>query len=84
MLKMSSKRRRTRKQIAAEKEAKANQDADLQAKLAFVAESEVKLAHYDQMAQNYEGAHAILTQLKDQGLIDVDEHGNASPSKRKP
>ena len=84
MMKNSSKRRRTRKEIQAAKEAEANREADMAAKMAQLAQAQEKLADYNEMQRNYDNAHAVLTQLKEQGIIDVDDHGNISPSKKKP
>ena len=84
MLKISSKRRRTRKEIAAEKQAKANQEQELAAKLEFIAAAEDKLAHYDRLAEQNEQAKAAFEQLQAQGIVDIDDQGNISPSKKKP
>ena len=51
MLKVSSKRRRTRKEIASSKALEANKEADIQAKLAYIAEMNEKLANSDRMAE---------------------------------
>ena len=65
MMKMSSKRRRTKKQIAEEKLAKEQHEAEIAAKLAQLAAAEEKLADFDEMQRNYDNAHAIMTQLRD-------------------
>ena len=83
MLKISSKRRRTRKEIKEQKEAAANREADIQAKLAFIQQAEGKLAEFDSMAANVEKAKAMMFELERQGHVCIDEHGNASPSKQK-
>ena len=47
MLQDSSKRRRTKKQIAAEKLAKEQHEASIQAQLAELAEAKAKLVDYE-------------------------------------
>ena len=84
MLKISSKRRRTRKQIQEEKEAAVAKEADLQAKTALFQAAEAKLAQFDAMAADLEKAKALMHELHGQGAVFIDEHGNVSPSKQKP
>ena len=84
MLKMSSKRRRTRDEIATQKKADANREAELNAKLAFIAEAEEKLANYDRMAEQNEQATNVINQMQAEGLVNVDGNGIISPSKQKP
>ena len=47
LLKMSSKRRRSRLEIQAEKEAEANKEAEIQKKMAFLAEAQEKLNTFE-------------------------------------
>ena len=84
MLKISSKRRRTRREIQAEKEAAAAKEADMQAKMNFFQAAEAKLAQFDAMAADLEKAKALMLELQRQGQVNIDEHGNVSPSKQKP
>ena len=69
MLKMSSKRRRTRKQIEEEKQAEATKRADIQRKMAFLEAAEEKLAQFDTMAANVEKAKSLMLELQSQGMI---------------
>ena len=84
MLKISSKRRRTRREIQAEKEAAAAKEADMQAKMNFFQAAEAKLAQFDAMAADLEKAKTLMLELQRQGQVNIDEHGNVSPSKQKP
>ena len=84
MLKISSKRRRTRAEIQAAKEAAATREADIQAKMNFFQQAESKLADYDSMAANFEKAKEMMLELQRQGHVNIDENGNVSPSKQKP
>ena len=84
MMKVSSKRRRTKKQIEDEKEAEAAKAADMQAKLALFAQAEAKLADYDNMQASLAQAKAMMLELQSQGHVNIDEHGNVSPSKQRP
>ena len=43
-----------------------------------------KAAMLDQVQQENERAKELLSQLHEAGTIDIDEHGNVSPSKQKP
>ena len=61
MLKVSSKRRRTKKEVADAKAAEANREADIAAKLAFIAAAEEKLANYDRMAEQNEQANQVIS-----------------------
>ena len=63
LLKVSSKRRRTRKEIAASKAVEANREAELATKLAFIAAAEEKLANYDRMAEQNEQANQVISQM---------------------
>ena len=81
MLKDSSKRRRTKAQIKAEKEAEANREAEIQKKMAFLAEAQEKLNTFEQMEDKYEQAREVLQKLQAAGVVDVDSYGNISPSK---
>ena len=84
MMKISSKRRRTRKEIQEQKEADAAKEADHQAKTALLAQAEAKLQDYDNMQANLEKAKAMMLELQAQGAVNIDDHGNVSPSKGKP
>ena len=84
MMKISSKRRRTRKEIQEQKEAAAAKEADYQAKMALFQQAEAKLNDYDNMQANFEKAKTMMLELQAQGAVDIDEHGNVSPSKEKP
>ena len=84
MLKASSKRRRTRKEIEEAKQSESNREAELAAKLAFIAEAEEKLADYERMKELNEQAKGVFDQLHSQGVVDIDDQGNISPSKKKP
>ena len=84
MLKVSSKRRRTRKEIADAKLADTNREAELAAKLAFIAEAEEKLANYDRMAEQNEQANQVISQMQADGFVNIDNNGVISPSKQKP
>ena len=84
MLKISSKRRRTRKQIQEQKEAEVTKRADIQAKMAFFEAAEEKLAEFDTMAANVEKAKSLMLELQGQGMINIDDNWNVSPSKQKP
>ena len=48
-LKQTSKRRRTRAEIQADKEAAAKKEADTQARLEELAAAQLKLANYDEL-----------------------------------
>ena len=84
MMKISSKRRRTRKEIQQDKLAEANREADLQAKMAMMAEAEEKLANFDQMNEELMKHRQLFQEMQAVGAIEVDAHGNVSPSKQKP
>ena len=84
MMKISSKRRRTRKEIQEQKEAAAAKEADIQAKMNFLQAAEAKLAQFDAMAADLEKAKTLMLELQIQGKVNIDEHGNVSPSKQKP
>ena len=84
MLQDSSKRRRTKKQIAAEKLAKEQHEANIQAQLAELAEAKAKLVDYEQLKVRNSQAETLLQQLHARGDIEIDEHGTATPSKRRP
>ena len=84
MMKISSKRRRTRKEIQQQKEADAAKEADMQAKMNFFQAAEAKLAQFDAMAADLEKAKTLMLELQRQGQVNIDEHGNVSPSKQKP
>ena len=84
MMKISSKRRRTRRQIEEEKQAEATKRADVQRKLAFLEAAEEKLAQFDTMAANVEKAKSLMLELQSQGMINIDDNWNVSPSKQKP
>lgn len=84
MLKVTSKRRRTRKEVLADKEAEANQEANLQAKLAQIAEAEAKLAHYEEVVQQNAHATMLFQELQADGHVFVDDQGNVRSSKKKP
>ena len=85
MLKVGTKRRRTKAQVKAEKEEAELREQELQARLARLAEAEAeaKLAQYDQMEQNYENAKSMILQIQAEGLVDIDDQGKISPSKQK-
>ena len=83
MLKIGTKRRRTQAQIKAEKEEARLREQDLQEKLARMAELQQKEADYDRMLAQHEEASGVLSKLHAEGLIDVDDNGKISPSKRK-
>ena len=77
MLKMSSKRRRTRKQIEEEKQAEVTKRADMQRKMAFFEAAEEKLAQFDTMAANVEKAKSLMLELQGQGMISIDDNIHA-------
>ncbi len=64
--------------------AEADKEADIQQKFARLAEAEEKLSNYDNLVAQNEKANQILHELHAAGAVEVDEHGNVSPSKQKP
>jgi hypothetical protein len=84
MLKVGTKRRRTKAQVKADKEEAALREQDIQDKLARLAETEEKLRQYDQMAAENEHAKAVIGELAAAGQVDIDDRGNISASKKKP
>ena len=84
MLKIGSKRRRTKAQVKADKEEALLREQDIQDKLARLAAAEEKLVRFEQMAAENERAQAVVGELHAAGQIEVDERGNISASKRKP
>ena len=60
MLKASSKRRRTRKEIAKAKEAEANREGDIQAKFAEIAAAQEKLNNYDELYTAFQNSKAVI------------------------
>ena len=84
MLKESSKRRRTKKEVEEAKQSEANREADIQTKLAQIEAAEHKLNRYDELYEQLQKHQQVLTQMQDAGLIDIDDQGNVSPSKKKP
>ena len=51
MLKTSSKRRRTRKEIEEAKQSESNRESEIAAKLEFIAVAEEKLANYERLKE---------------------------------
>ena len=64
MLKESSKRRRTKAQIKADKLAEANREADIQEKLEKIGMVENKLSRYDNLYQQLEQHKQVLSQMQ--------------------
>ena len=56
----------------------------MQAKMNFFQAAEAKLAQFDAMAADLEKAKTLMLELQRQGQVNIDEHGNVSPSKQKP
>ena len=83
MLKTGSKRRRARKEIEEAKQAESDRERELAAKLEFIAAAEEKLANYERMKEQNEQAKGVFTQLAAEGVVDIDEHGTITPSKKK-
>ena len=84
MLKETAQRRRTKKQIEEAKQSEANREADIQDKLDKIEMVENKLSRYDELHAELQKHQQVLSQMQDAGLIDIDDHGNVSPSKKKP
>ena len=83
MLKVGSKRRRTHAQVKADKEEALLREQTLQTKLARLAEAEAKLADYDRLAIENMQAKEVIQQLNNEGMVDFNEDGSISPSKKK-
>ena len=52
--------------------------------MAFFEAAEEKLAEFDTMAANVEKAKSLMLELQSQGLVNIDDNWNVSPSKQKP
>ena len=52
--------------------------------MAFLAQAKEKLADYDRMKEANEQAKDAFNQLQSQGLVNIDDQGNITPSKKKP
>ena len=63
MLKIGSKRRRTKAQVKTDKEEALLREQDIQAKLARLAAAEEKLIRLEQMAEENERAQAVVGEL---------------------
>ena len=83
MLKVGSKRRRTHAQVKADKEEALLKEQDFQAKIARLAEAEERLADYDRLAMENQQAKEVIQQLNNEGMVDFNEDGSISPSKKK-
>ena len=90
MLKTSSKRRRTMAQIKAEKEAAAQKEAEIEAKLAMVEQLQHQVQALQQENETGKAASNLMSQMINSGVV---EHGpdneftvraSPSPSKFKP
>ena len=45
---------------------------------------ENKLSRYDELHEQLQKHQQVLSQMQDAGLIDIDDQGNVTPSKKKP
>ena len=74
MLKISSKRRRTLKQIKADKEAAAKKEADTQAKLAQLDSMQQRIEQMEADNKMGNDAASLMNQFINAGLVKQDEH----------
>ena len=76
MLKISSKRRRTLTQIRADKEAKAQQEAETAAKLAQFDAMQQKIAELENDNKVGNDAASLMRQFMGAGLVQQDDEGS--------
>ena len=78
LIKVGTKRRRTKAQIIQEKQDSIAKEAEIQAKLAKFDEIMQTNALLHQQAQSNQAAAEILTDLVKKGIVDKDENGQVS------
>ena len=76
MLKQSSKRRRTQKQIAAEKEAAVAKDLQIQAQMAQFEALQMKINMLEEQQKNGQAAANLMSQFMEAGLVKQGDDGD--------
>ena len=80
MLKIGSKRRRTKAEIKAEKEETVRKELEIQQKLAAADQMQAQFLALQDQAQNNQNAHDILCDFLKKGVLVKDSEGNVLPA----